>query len=87
MDWLFIHYRVYGNTEGDWVSEIDEPKPFQKRSRIRLNCEKNGLNGLPVQIFRLPGIYGPGRSTFETISNQKFGLSQKKSEICKNSCC
>ena len=35
---------VYGNTEGGWVSEIDQPNPFQKRSLNRLNCEKNGLN-------------------------------------------
>ena len=35
---------VYGNTKGGWVSEIDQPNPFQKRSHNRLNCEKNGLN-------------------------------------------
>ena len=28
---------VYGNTNGNWVYEIDEPNPFQKRSHIRLN--------------------------------------------------
>ena len=28
---------VYGNTEGDWVSEIDHPNPFQKRSQKRLH--------------------------------------------------
>ena len=28
---------VYGNTEGGWVSEIDQPNPFQKRSHNRLN--------------------------------------------------
>ena len=50
---------VYGNTKGDWVSEINEPNPFQKRSYKRLNCEKEWIeSGLPVQIFRLPGIYG-----------------------------
>ena len=56
---------VYGNTKGDWVSEIDLPNPYQNRSHRRLNCEKEWIkSGLPVQIFRLPGIYGPGRSTF-----------------------
>ena len=64
---------VYGNTKGDWVSEIDEPNPFQKRSHKRLNCEKEWIkSGLPVQIFRLPGIYGPGRSTFEAIKNKNY---------------
>ena len=39
---------------------------FQQRSHKRLNCEKEWIeSGLPVQIFRLPGIYGPGRSTFD----------------------
>ena len=49
---------VYGNTKGNWVSEADQPKPLQKRSHKRLNCEKEWIeSGLPVQIFRLPGIY------------------------------
>ena len=64
---------VYGNTKGNWVSEIDKPNPFQKRSHKRLNCEKEWIeSGLPVPIFRLPGIYGPGRSTFEAIRNKKI---------------
>ena len=67
---------VYGNTRGDWVSEIDQPNPSQKRSQKRLNCEQEWIrSGLPVQIFRLPGIYGPERSTFEAIRNKKFALS------------
>ena len=49
---------VYGNTKGNWVYEIDEPNPFQKRSHKRLNCEKEWLeSGLPVQIFRLSLIH------------------------------
>ena len=73
---------VYGNTEGDWVSELDEPNPFQKRSHNRLNCEKEWIkSGLPVQIFRLPGIYGPGRSTFEAIRNQKIRVISKKDQV------
>jgi len=73
---------VYGNTEGGWVSEIDKPNPFQKRSHNRLNCEKEWIkSGLPVQIFRLPGIYGPGRSTFEAIRNQKIRIISKKEQV------
>jgi len=73
---------VYGNTKGDWVSEIDQPNPFQKRSHKRLNCEKEWIeSGLPVQIFRLPGIYGPGRSTFEAIRNQKVRVISKKNQV------
>ena len=73
---------VYGNTKGDWVSEIDQPNPFQIRSHKRLNCEKEWIeSGLPVQIFRLPGIYGPGRSTFETIKNKKIRIISKKNQV------
>ena len=73
---------VYGNTEGGWVSETDQPNPFHKRSHKRLNCEKEWItSGLPVQIFRLPGIYGPGRSTFEAIKNQKIRIIQKKNQV------
>ena len=73
---------VYGNTKGEWVSEIDEPNPFQKRSHKRLNCEKEWIeSGLPVQIFRLPGIYGPGRSTFEAIKNNKIRVISKKNQV------
>ena len=73
---------VYGNTEGGWVSEIDQPNPFQKRSFNRLNCEKKWIeSSLPVQIFRLPGIYGPGRSTFEAIKNEKIRIILKKAQV------
>jgi len=73
---------VYGDTKGDWVSELDPPNPFQHRSRRRLNCEKEWIeSGLPVQIFRLPGIYGPGRSTFEAIKNKKIRVISKKNQV------
>jgi len=67
---------VYGDTKGDWVSEIHEPNPLQKRSFKRLNCEKEWIeSGLPVQIFRLPGIYGPGRYRFFDIAKYGAGLT------------
>jgi len=73
---------VYGNTKGDWVTETDEPNPIQKRSHSRFNCEKKWISsGLPVQIFRLPGIYGPGRSTFEAIRNQKVRVIYKENQV------
>ncbi|ABB49090.1 conserved hypothetical protein [Prochlorococcus marinus str. MIT 9312] len=73
---------VYGHTKGDWVSETDQPNPFQNRSHKRLNCEKEWIeSGLPVQIFRLPGIYGPGRSTFEAIRNKKIRVISKKNQV------
>jgi len=73
---------VYGNTNGNWVYEKDQPNPLQKRSFNRLNCENEWiLSGLPIQIFRLPGIYGPGRSTLETIKSKKIKVISKKDQI------
>ena len=70
---------VYGNTKGNWVEESDEPNPSQRRSHKRLNCEKEWIeSGLPVQIFRLPGIYGPGRSTFDAIKNKKYEKAESE---------
>ena len=73
---------VYGNTFGNWVSEKNHPNPFQERSQKRLNCEKEWIDSkLPIQIFRLPGIYGPGRSTFEAIKNKKIRIISKKNQV------
>ena len=73
---------VYGNTHGNWVSENDKPKPFQERSQRRLDCEKEWINSnLPIQIFRLPGIYGPGRSTLEAIASKKIKVIYKKNQV------
>jgi len=73
---------VYGNTYGNWVSEKDQPKPLQERSQRRLNCEKEWINSnLPIQIFRLPGIYGPGRSTLEAITNKKIKVIHKDNQV------
>ena len=73
---------VYGNTYGDWVCEQDQPNPFQERSQRRLNCEREWINSnLPIQIFRLPGIYGPGRSTLEAIKTKKIKVIDKENQV------
>ena len=73
---------VYGNTDGDWVTEEDQPNPLQERSQRRLNCEKEWINSnLPVQIFRLPGIYGPGRSTLESIKTKTIKVIHKENQV------
>ena len=73
---------VYGNTKGEWVDEQFSPKPLQKRSIRRLRCEQQWQeSGLPNQIFRLPGIYGPGRSAIDTILKKKVILINKKDQV------
>ena len=73
---------VYGNRNGGWVQEIDPPDPGLDRSRRRLECEQAWLNsGLPVQILRLPGIYGPGRSVLNSLRQGKARLINKPGQV------
>lgn len=59
---------VYGDHDGNWVDETTAPDPSTKRgtARVQAEAEWKAL-GLPMHIFRLAGIYGPGRSPFEKI--------------------
>lgn len=65
---------VYGDTSGEWVDESFTPNPGTKRGIDRLSAEHEWLDfgvrsGVPVQIFRLSGIYGPERSVFDRINS------------------
>jgi len=54
---------VYGDADGAWVDETWPCKPSSERGIERLKAEQAWLqSGLPVEIFRLAGIYGPGRN-------------------------
>lgn len=58
---------VYGDRGGAWVDETAAPRPATDRGRRRLAAEEEWLalwrsHGLPVHLFRLAGIYGPGRN-------------------------
>ena len=73
---------VYGDTKGEWVNENSSPNPQQARSIRRFSCEKQWLETkLPVQILRLPGIYGPGRSAFESILNGTTKMIDKPDQV------
>jgi nucleoside-diphosphate-sugar epimerase len=63
---------VYGDVQGAWVDECTAVNPQQVRSRHRVAAERTFLaSALPTHIFRLPGIYGPGRSVFERLKSGK----------------
>ena len=59
---------VYGDRGGDWVTEDDELRPSTERGRRRAERVWLALP-LPVQAFRLAGIYGPGRNQLATVRN------------------
>jgi nucleoside-diphosphate-sugar epimerase len=70
---------VYGDHGGGWVDEETPARPSQPRSVERLATERAwqamGMEaGAAVDIFRLPGIYGPGRSA---IGQVKAGTARR----------
>ncbi len=63
---------VYGDTGGGWVDETSPINPGSERGRRRAQAEAEWQafgqrTGKRVEIFRLPGIYGPGRSAIDTV--------------------
>jgi nucleoside-diphosphate-sugar epimerase len=73
---------VYGDRGGGWVDESAPLWPTGDRGRRRVTAEQGWLDlwrdrGLPVHIFRLAAIYGPGRSTFDAL---RAGTARR---ICK----
>jgi nucleoside-diphosphate-sugar epimerase len=63
---------VYGNRDGGWVDENSELRPSGDRGRRRVAAEAAWdqlrlVEGLPVHIFRLAAIYGPGRNPFDAL--------------------
>lgn len=59
---------VYGHHNGDWVDETTPLAPTTARGSARVQAEADWTAlGLPLHIFRLAGIYGPGRGPFEKV--------------------
>ncbi len=57
---------VYGDHAGGWVDETTPPRSTQPRSLSRLAAEQ-AWQAFGATIFRLPGIYGPGRSAIDRV--------------------
>ncbi|XP_022960813.1 uncharacterized protein LOC111461506 isoform X1 [Cucurbita moschata] len=73
---------VYGDHGGDWVDEDNPTNPSSQTGKSRIKAEEQWLNfgndlGLSAHVFRLGGIYGPGRSAIDTLIKQK-SLSERQ---------
>ena len=65
---------VYGDHNGKWVDENSKVNPLTENGKSRLSAEKSWLNlvkkkNLPIQIFRLSGIYSKEKNILERIKS------------------
>ncbi len=77
---------VYGDHDGGWVDEQTPLSPSTKRGQLRVDAEAAWQDlaadaGLPLHIFRLAGIYGPGRGPFAKVRNGTARRIIKKGQV------
>ena len=77
---------VYGDRQGGWVDEDSALDGSGPRGQARIRAEAAwralaGRAGLPLHIFRLAGIYGPGRGPFEKVRGGTARLILKPGQI------
>ncbi len=88
LEWLgyLSSTSVYGDHSGQWVDEYTKINPTTERGKIRKKIENSYYrlfreNNIPIHIFRLPGIYGPGRSVIEKLLNGKNLVIKKPNQF------
>ena len=77
---------VYGNHNGAWIDEETPVAPVSARSRQRVRAEAEWLSvgeamEVPVGVFRLSGIYGPGRNALLSAEKGKSRRLVKKDQV------
>ena len=77
---------VYGDKKGLWVDEEAVTEPTSQRGIARLNAENNWLQyykdyGLPVQIFRLSGIYSKENNVINKLKMGTLKIVEKNNHF------
>ncbi len=77
---------VYGDHNGAWVDETTPPAPTSIRSRQRVDAERQWLDvaqrtGIRTEVFRLAGIYGPGRGPLTALRNGTARAIDKPGQV------
>ena len=69
---------VWGDPLEGWVEESVLPKPETERQKILMEAEQQILNsGYPAVIFRLAGIYGPGRNRIASLQKGEWPAEER----------
>lgn len=71
---------VYGDRQGGWAFEWEAPTPGEDRSRARAEAEA-GWRALGARVFRLGGIYGPGRSALDRVRSGERSVWVKPGQV------
>lgn len=71
---------VYGDRDGGVVDERTPPMPNDAKAAARFEAER-AWQQLGAHIFRLAGIYGPGRSAFDTIHEGRAQVITKPGQL------
>lgn len=77
---------VYGDHGGEWVDETTPTVTNNERSKRRVAAEHawtawGAAVGVPVQVFRLAGIYGPGTSQLDAVRTGKARRIVKEGQV------
>lgn len=74
---------VYGDHDGGWVDEATPLDPGTRRGVLRQEAEATwqSIPDLPLHIFRLAGIYGPGRGPFAKVRAGKARRIIKEGQV------
>ena len=82
---------VYGDRDGGWAFEDDALNAATLQGARRVRAERDWLDagrgqngesgGLTVQLFRLPALYGPGRSGLDRLRNGEARMVRKPGQV------
>ncbi|MDQ3126654.1 MAG: SDR family NAD(P)-dependent oxidoreductase [Pseudomonadota bacterium] len=77
---------VYGDRDGGWALEDSELNAASLEGARRVRAERGWLDagqgmGLTVQLFRLPALYGPGRSPLDRLRDGTARLVRKPGQV------
>ena len=72
---------VYPDQPEGWVDESTPPLPVTARGKARLAAEQRWQEFAQAEIFRLAGIYGPGRNALDDVQAGRARIIDKPGQV------